>query len=159
MPSDYVNDLIDHKQRVAGYMQAIANDLFRRATIHDHSKFSPEEFEAYEQAFPDLQQYAYGTEEFGATLQKIRPAIAHHYAVNDHHPEHFPGGVNHMTLVQLIEMVCDWLAASERSQTDFAQGLEANKTRFSLEDQLFEVLRNTVQWYAPQKLMVTDPLT
>ncbi len=69
MPSDYVKDLVDHKQRVAGYMQLIANDLFRRATIHDNSKFSPEEFEAYEEAFPELQQYAYGTEEFkGSTF-------------------------------------------------------------------------------------------
>jgi len=158
MPSDYVKDLVDHKQRVAGYMQLIANDLFRRATIHDNSKFSPEEFEAYEEAFPELQQYAYGTEEFKAALQKIKPSIQHHYEANDHHPEHFEMGISQMHLIQVVEMLCDWLAASERSQTNFLQGLEMNKERFGIDDQLFEIIKNTVKWYAPQKLLVVDPL-
>lgn len=158
MPSDYVKDVIDHKQRVAGYMQTIANDLFRRAYIHDNSKFSPEEFEAYEEAFPNLQKYAYGTEELRAELRKIKPAIQHHFKANDHHPEWHDQGVGGMSLVQLLEMVCDWLAASERSQTDFSQGLEINKERFHIDEQLFEVIKNTVKWYAPQKLLVDDLL-
>jgi hypothetical protein len=157
MPSDYVKDLVDHKQRVAGHMQTIANDLFRRATIHDNSKFSPEEFEAYEAAFPELQHYAYGTEEFKAALSKIKPAIQHHYASNDHHPEHFESGIEAMTLVQLIEMLCDWLAVSERSQTSFLTGLEMNQERFHIDDQLAKVLKNTVERYDPQKLLIIDP--
>src|SRR5690242_1417241 len=36
MSSDYVKDLVDHKLRVAGYMQIVANELFRRAIMHDH---------------------------------------------------------------------------------------------------------------------------
>lgn len=50
MPSDYVADLIDHKKRVAMHMQTIASDLFRRAALHDNSKFSPKEFEDYEKS-------------------------------------------------------------------------------------------------------------
>ncbi len=149
MPSDYIKDLVDHKQRVASYMQIIATDLILRACRHDNSKFSPEEFEAYEEAFPNLQKYAYGTPELRAELRKIKPAIQHHFQENDHHPEHFEAGVTGMNLVQLIEMVCDWLAASERSQTDFAHGLEMNKERFHLEEQLFEIIKCTVKSYAP----------
>lgn len=164
MPSDFVTDLVDHKARVAGYLQQIANDLFRRAFVHDNSKFSPEEFEAYEEAFPGLQKYAYGTEEFRAELRKIKPAIQHHYQVNDHHPEYFEfevegiRGIPQMNLIQLIEMLCDWLAASERSQRPFVQGFEMNKERFGIDDQLFEVLRNTVERLDPAKFLVTDPL-
>ncbi len=158
MPSDHIKDLVDHKQRVAGYMQSIANDLFRRAAIHDNSKFGPEEFEAYDEAFPELQKYAYGSPELKAVYQKIKPALKHHFEANDHHPEHFEQGVNEMSLVQVIEMVCDWLAASERSQTDFKQGLQINRERFHIDDQLFEIIRNTVKWYAPQKLLVIDTL-
>ena len=146
MPSDFVKDLVDHKQRVASHMQSLANDLFRRATIHDNSKFSPEEFEAYEEAFPNLAKYAYGTPELRAELHKIKPAIEHHFKVNDHHPEYHEQGVNEMNLVQLLEMLCDWMAASERSQTNFLQGLEMNKERFHIDDQLFEVIKNTVKW-------------
>lgn len=229
MPSDYIKDLVDHKQRVAGYLHMAVNrllelvvnfgdavpypletgedvslifmigmackikrdgrsvfvpsgqlatviaqtierylaqcdgdtpyawvgyiisDIFQRAVVHDNSKFSPEEFEAYEAAFPELQRYAYGTEEFKSALRKIKPAIAHHYQANDHHPEHFEHGVVDMHLVQLFEMVCDWLAASERSQTDFVTGLEMNKERFHIDDQLFEIIKNTARWCAPEK--------
>src|SRR6266704_2184196 len=144
MPRNFIVDLVDHKRRVAGYMQIVANELFRRAAVHDNSKFSPEEFEAYEEAFPDLQKYAYGTEEFRAVLRKIKPAIQHHYQANDHHPEHFEAGVNSMTLIELIEMVCDWMAASDRSQTDVHRGLDINRERFKIERQLFEIIKNTI---------------
>src|SRR6266704_5122203 len=100
MPSDYIKDLVDHKQRVAGYMQSAANDLFRRATVHDNSKYSLEEFEAYDEAFPELQKYAYGTQELKAVYQKIKPALTHHFEANDHHPVHLEDGVNQMNLIQ-----------------------------------------------------------
>lgn len=209
MPSDYVIDLIDHKERVAKYMRAatdyiyatsimpivtrclekldetsplmdymlyykklpisgqlgsilqntyrfieesgysgvefaILSDLFRRAAVHDHSKFSSEEFELYEQAFPDLQRYAYGTDEFRAVIETIKPAIEHHYLVNDHHPEYFKSGISGMHCIQLIEMCCDWIAASERSQRGIYEGLEINRKRFGINDQLDAVIKNTV---------------
>ncbi len=144
MPSEYVKDLVDHKRRVAIYMQMIASELFRRAAVHDNSKFAPEEFEAYEEAFPGLQKYAYGTEEFKAELHKIEPALRHHYAVNDHHPEFHPDGVIGMSLIQLIEMVCDWMAASERSQANIYQGMEMNRKRFGIEPQLINIIGNTI---------------
>jgi hypothetical protein len=144
MPSEYLKDLVNHQLRVAKYMQIVANELFQRATVHDNSKFSPEEFEAYEQAFPNLQKYTYGTEEFKAEIAKIQPAIEHHYKANDHHPEHHKYGIPEMDLVQIIEMICDWLAASERSQADINQGLQINISRFGIDGQLAQILRNTI---------------
>jgi hypothetical protein len=159
MPSDYVKDLVDHKVRVAAYMQSIANDLFRRAMIHDNSKFSEEEYHLYEAACPELQKHAYGSPEYKEAVKQLGPAWEHHCKVNDHHPEfHREDGVSAMTLVQLIEMLCDWLAASERSQTNFEAGLKMNKERFHIDDQLFEIIVNTVKWYAPVKFLGTDPL-
>lgn len=144
MPSEYVADLVQHKKWVAENLQIVANELFRRAAIHDNSKFSPEEFEAYEAAFPDLQKYAYGTEEFKAALSTIQPAIEHHYQANDHHPEHFPGGIIDMNLIQLIEMVCDWMAAARRSQTGVLKGMEINRKRFGIEPQLINIIAHTI---------------
>lgn len=153
MPSPYIADLIDHKQRVAGYMHIIARDIMRRAIVHDNSKFTAEEADAYEKAFPDLQRYAYGSAEFNEVLATIKPALQHHYAVNDHHPEHFENGIEGMGLSELIEMLCDWLAASERSQTPFYSGFERNKERFHIDNQLFTVLHNTVKWATPEKVL------
>jgi hypothetical protein len=128
------------------WIASCVNDVFLRAAVHDNSKFGPDEYEAYEKAFPDLQKYAYGSDEFKAALATIRPAIEHHYRVNDHHPEFFEEGINGMHVVQMIEMLCDWKAASERSKTDFIVGLEMNRKRFNIDDQLFKIIRNTV-WY------------
>lgn len=128
------------------WIASCVNDLFLRAAVHDNSKFGPEEFEAYEKAFPDLQKYAYGSDGFNAALATIQPAIEHHYSMNDHHPEFFEDGVNCMHAVQFIEMLCDWMAASERSQTSLTTGLEMNRKRFNIDDQLFQIIRNTI-WY------------
>lgn len=144
MPSAYVDDLIQHKRWVAENLQIVANELFRRAAVHDNSKFSPEEFEAYEEAFPELQKYAYGTDEFKAALAKIQPAIQHHYSVNDHHPEFFENGIIDMNLIQLIEMVCDWMAAARRSQTGVLKGMELNRKRFGIGPQLINIIAGTI---------------
>ena len=145
MASEFIKDLVQHKQWVAEKMQAAANELSGRAAVHDNSKFSPEEFEPYEEAFPNLQKYAYGTEELRAELRKIKPAIHHHFSVNRHHPEYFgENGINGMNLIDVLEMVCDWMAASKRSQTGIDKGLEINKERYGISDQLFEIIKNTV---------------
>ncbi len=145
MASDFIKDLVQYKQWVAQNMQTAASELFQRAAVHDNSKFSPEEFEPYEEAFPNLQKYAYGSEELREELRKIKPAIHHHFSVNRHHPEYFgERGINGMNLIDVLEMVCDWMAASKRSQTGIDKGLEINKERYGISDQLFEIIRNTV---------------
>lgn len=127
-----------------GWMRYAIFDLFKRATIHDNSKFGPEEFDLYEQAFPELQKYPYDDPRFKDVLKKIEPAVQHHYSVNDHHPEYHKNGVSDMHGNQQIEMCCDWLAASERSQRDIYEGLEINKARFGIDDHLFPVIKNTI---------------
>ncbi|SRR5258708_962795 len=144
MPSEYVKDLIDHKRRVAHYMGLIANELFKRAAVHDNSKFSPEEFEAYDQAFPNFKKYAFGSEELKAVYESIRPALQHHFQENRHHPEHFENGIYEMNLIDVLEMVCDWLAASHRSKTGIGKGMEINEEKFGIDEQLSTIIAHTV---------------
>src|SRR5258708_1234461 len=150
MSSDFIKDLVQHKQWVAQNMQRAATALFHRAAVHDNSKFSPEEFELYDKLFPELQKYPYGSPELKAVYKQLGPALQHHLQVNRHHPEYFEfevegiNGISQMTLIDLIEMVCDWMAASKRSQTGISKGLEINKERYGISDQLFEIIKNTV---------------
>jgi|SRR5690349_8744077 len=146
MPSDFLNDLIDHKRRVAEYLRRDANESFERAIIHDNSKFSPEEYEIYEQAFPELQKHPYGSEQFKLAIQTLGPALEHHYKANSHHPEHFENGIEDMTLFDVREMVYDWMAASHRSQTGIEKGLEINAKRYGIGDQLLKIIKNTVRY-------------
>lgn len=54
--------------------------------------------------------------------------------------------VNGMSLLDVVEMLCDWKAASERTkQGSIAQSLAHNKERFGIDDQLYNILVNTVK--------------
>ena len=55
-------------------------------------------------------------------------------------------GVEGMTLIDLLEMICDWIAASERRKTgDAMKSIEINAKRFNIGDQLKAILQNTVR--------------
>jgi len=127
-------------------MKFIVCDLFQRAVVHDNSKFSIEEYEIYEETFPELNKYGFGTEQFKAAVKKLGPALQHHLEVNPHHPEFYPNGINGMSLLDVIEMSCDWLAASSRSKTGIDEGLNINKERFGIDDQLFGIIKNTITY-------------
>lgn len=83
----YMWNILDHKRLVAKHVQRITNALFGRAVLHDYSKFGPEEFDAYAGNLPYFEAAEYGSEEYKAACERIRPAIQHHVTTNRHHPE------------------------------------------------------------------------
>ena len=75
----------------------------------------------------------------------MKPALDHHYARNRHHPEHWPtNGIRDMSLVDLIEMFCDWKAATERhADGSLLKSIETNKKRFGYGDELEHIFLRT----------------
>ena len=71
----------------------------------------------------------------------LKPMLDHHYARNSHHPEHYENGVNGMDLFDVLEMVCDWKAASERGE-ESSINLKAACDRFGIDAQMQEVITN-----------------
>jgi hypothetical protein len=111
---------------------------------HDRSKLSGEEKRFCDEYTPLLKGMTYDSQEYRDVLQKMRPAIEHHYANNRHHPEFHPNGVGDMTLVDLVEMFCDWKAASERhADGDLGKSIEVARKRHGVGDQLASILENT----------------
>ena len=52
-----------------------------------------------------------------------------------------------MNLIDVLEMVCDWTAASQRmANTDPHAGLEKQKERFGISEELFSIIKNTVNF-------------
>jgi hypothetical protein len=50
-----------------------------------------------------------------------------------------------MSLIDLIEMVCDWMAATMRVKDgDIYKSLEINQERFGIDEQLAGIIKNTV---------------
>ena len=51
-----------------------------------------------------------------------------------------------MTLLDLTELICDWMAATQRMEGgDIIKSLEVNQKRFGYGDELARVLLNTVR--------------
>ena len=107
----------EHIQHVIDNMNEVTQNLQERAKNHDKSKLEPPEINDYQESAESLvNPEPYGTEAYEQTRQTISPALEHHYRVNSHHPEHYEGGVMDMTLLDMLEMLCDWKAASLRHE-------------------------------------------
>jgi len=145
---DSTADTLRHSLRVGELMGELITHLIGRSTCHDHSKTVEPELSVFNEFTPKLKSSVYGSDEYRGFLAAMGGGLAHHYAANRHHPEHFPNGVDGMTLVDLIEMLADWRAATERHDDgNLNRSLRIQKERFGLSDQLFNILWNTAKAY------------
>lgn len=139
-----------HIQTVRTFIGFFLDELSKRSVVHDQSKLLPPEKEAFDIATPKLKELTYGSEEYKAALRELGDALAHHYVNNDHHPEHHLDGVWDMNLFQLVEMFCDWWAASMRhTDGDIRKSITQNEERFDLSPQLRAIFHNTVDAIEP----------
>ena len=147
MSYDSTTDTLNHINRIRDLLGQIIGELERRAEVHDRSKLQPPEKEAFDELIPKLKELTFGSEEYRATVQQMKPAIDRHYANNSHHPEHYGmAGINGMGLLDLIEMLADWKAAGERHPNgNMEKSLRINKERFKIDDQLFAIVWNTAE--------------
>lgn len=121
---------IRHIELVKKSMLSFSRQLETRAQIHDLSKFKEDEFGGFVEINQIARKYPYGSEEYKASIRD-NDAVTLHYSRNSHHPEFHPVGIDEMGLLDLVEMVCDWKAASETyGQTSFKEGLEKSIERF-----------------------------
>ena len=139
-------EVMKHIHKVRSLLYRMIEELDRRAREHDQSKLEGIEAELYGEYTPELAKCEYMSEDYKKLLEKVRPAIEHHYAVSRHHPEHFAQGIDDMTLVDLIEMLVDWKAATERNKNgNIRTSIEKNIERFKISPQLAQILQNTVR--------------
>jgi hypothetical protein len=143
---DSTQDTLEHIKRVDELLRIVAHDFRLRGVMHDQTKLSSPEKEAFDEFTPKLKTSTYGSDEYKQFLAQLKPALDHHYAHNRHHPEHFKHGINDMTLMDIIEMLLDWKAASERhSDGDIWKSIDINVKRFNIDPQLASILRNTAR--------------
>lgn len=154
-------DTYAHIAKVRHYLTAVVANLLYRAQHHDESKLVEPELSAFDIATPKLAGLTYGTPEYKQSLADLGAALEHHYSANSHHPEHYENGIRGMSLLDLIEMLVDWKAASERMRkpmpaapgrpeapqydSDFIRSIRLNQERFGYSDELAEILINTAR--------------
>lgn len=141
---DSTLDTMRHSRRVDELLLQAMSAVQARVTRHDLSKMEPPEKAVFDRVTPLLKSSTYGSDAYKASLVDMGHGLAHHYAGNRHHPEHFQTGISGMTLVDLIEMLCDWKAATERHDDgSLARSLTIQQARFGIEPQLMDILTNT----------------
>jgi len=145
---DSTPDTMEHIGRVQHYMSPIISDLMVRMGKHDASKLKSPEKEYFDEFTTRLAGLTFGTPEYTQNIQDLKPALEHHYANNDHHPQfHGEDGINGMNLLSLTEMLADWKAAGERGKDgNIYKSIEINAERFGISKQLKKILINTAKY-------------
>ncbi len=68
--------------------------------------------------------------------------------------EHYRSRIQSMNLVDLIEMICDWFAATKRHDTgDLMKSIRLNQDRFCYGDELKVIFENTARWLQGEELV------
>jgi hypothetical protein len=142
-----------HIEAVRNHLNACVRELLTRAEQHDQTKLQSPEREAFDELTPLLRGSTYGSEEYHGFLKRLEKPLAHHYANNRHHPEHFPEGIQGMNLIDLLELMCDWKSSGLRhADGDIYKSIEINQKRFGISDELTQILRNTADWLNAQEV-------
>jgi hypothetical protein len=139
---------MQHILQVQKALQKIIVALLDRGRTHDRSKLETPEVEYFAKYTEELKNLTYNSKEYQECLDKMEPAITHHYANNRHHPQSHANGVDDMNLVDICEMVADWAASSKRQYDgNIRLSLEESCKRFNIEPQLANILRNTLDLF------------
>ncbi|MBR4397349.1 MAG: hypothetical protein IKS93_05795 [Methanobrevibacter sp.] len=145
---DSRKDTEKHIKRVGFYLKKCHVEITKRIKRHDYDKIHNKvEKKLFDEYTPKLKNCTYGSDEYKTFLEGLKEGLNIHYANNRHHPEHFENGIQGMNLIDLLEMICDWKAASERhNDGDIYKSIEINQERFGYSNELKSILRNTVNF-------------
>lgn len=142
---DCIRDTKEHIVKVMVNIHKVSSKLDKRALNHDKSKLEQPELDIFVEYTPKLANTTYGSDEYKEHLKGMQVGLDHHYANNSHHPEFWENGIDDMSLLDIIEMLADWKAASERhGDGDMIMSLNINTKRFNISEQLHKILLNTI---------------
>lgn len=144
----FIKETQEHVNNVRKFINLIVFRLRSRAILHDRSKFSSPEKEIFMEMTPKLKASTYNSPEYKEFLKEMKVALDHHYKKNRHHPNFFENGINGMNLIDLIELFCDWKAATLRHHDgDLNKSIEENTDRFQISPQLVDIFKNSIELF------------
>lgn len=136
-----------HIERVRNLLNLVIVELLRRSELHDQSKMAEPEVSLFAELTPRLPGSTYEEGDYKENMARLKPALDHHYANNRHHPEHFKNGINDMNLIDLVEMLVDWKASSERQNNgNIRKSIELNANKFGISPQLARIMETTADF-------------
>jgi hypothetical protein len=118
--------------------------------VHDDSKFGKDEFPIYASMMDEFAANPFGTAGYFKAKEAISEATDRHFAANRHHPEHFQDGIEGMTLIDILEMLADWKAATMNHPEKpgcMVRSLDYAVKKYKITPQLATILLNTIDQY------------
>jgi len=143
--SDYFKRLDKHRKEVMHILSRAVLDIAERSLKHDISKYNNAEKRLFK--MHSMSDTTFGSKEYEKSKNSIKDAIELHYKNNRHHPEHFENGINDMNLIDILEMLVDWISASKCYNDDgnIYDSIKVCKDKFNIDSQLEQILINTVK--------------
>lgn len=139
-------DAYQHIQLVQHYINTMIISLIRCSEEHDQSKLLYPEKGIFDKYTPALLSNPYGSPEYIASKSALTAELDHHYKNNRHHPQYFKDGIKGMNLIDIVEMFCDWKAATMRHEgLSLKDSIEINQGRFGYSDDLKQIFLNTIE--------------
>ncbi len=152
--NSFIQETQKHIKNVGKYMSIIIQELIQRIVSHDMSKIGDEtERTVFIEYTPKLNESTYGSDEYKTFLKEMGKGLEHHYRNNNHHPEFYENGIKGMNLIDLVEMLCDWKAATLRHKNgDLHKSIEQNQKRFNYGDEIKQIFFNTIQIFEEEEI-------
>lgn len=136
-----------HISRVRRHINTFIQLLIRRAEKHDKSKLEEPELSWWKEMDKEP-RYPYGSKEYEQKLKRWNKVFKHHYQYNRHHPEHYEYGVSEMTLIDIVEMMCDWLGYKDTTTvTEALKVCDEQMARYDISEELRQIIFNTLLRY------------
>ena len=136
-----------HISRVRRHINTFIQLLIRRAEKHDKSKLEEPELSWWKEMDKEP-RYPYGSEEYKQKIKRWNKVFKHHYQYNRHHPEHYEYGVCEMTLIDIVEMMCDWLGYKDTTTvTEALKVCDEQMARYNISEELRQIIFNTLLRY------------
>lgn len=136
-----------HISRVRRHINTFIQLLIRRAENHDKSKLEEPELSWWKEMDKEP-RYHYGSEEYKQKIKRWNKVFKHHYQYNRHHPEHYEYGVSEMTLIDIVEMMCDWLGYKDTTTvTEALKVCDEQMARYDISEELRQIIFNTLLRY------------
>lgn len=136
-----------HISRVRRHIDTFIQLLIRRAENHDKSKLEEPELSWWKEMDKEP-RYPYGSEEYKQKIKRWNKVFKHHYQYNRHHPEYYEYGVSEMTLIDIVEMMCDWLGYKDTTTvTEALKVCDEQMARYDISEELRQIIFNTLLRY------------
>ena len=142
---DSSQDTLEHIEKVKEFCSKAIILFEKQYEKHDNTKLIEPEKEYFDIYTPKLKNCVFGSDEYKSYLKELKVALDHHYNTHRHHPEHFENGIKDMNLLDLLEMLCDWIASTKRMKDgDPIASVDKNQERFGYSDEIAQIFKNTI---------------